>query len=639
MKEGFYISAYVCIDKLQNIENIKLRHDQAIALWKYERKKLSLIRYWELERISGIKHHAKSLFSKKNFYRLLSFLLKEEKLSVKDIVGIFGTKNLEDSAEYREQFNSYNIAFHSIAHLLTSIFYGNSSPFDSQILAMALDAGPDSQFEENAYQKKYYAACVIKNHELEFFSVESPARLWSYSRKKFKMQEGSLMALASASKSFCEVTDSKMAEWLEYKFYDESARINSQNLVEDICKFVDEKFEKLVLDKRFSREENKISIIIKIINLLSKKIVERNIDYALNKYDIDSKETIIGLAGGFALNCPTNSEILNKYNFYDYQIPPCTDDSGIALGIGLSLFYEGLKNNDIKLNISSPYFGSGLEDISIAISKNKKFIKSVRKVNLSYCVDLLINDNILVWINENSEIGPRALGNRSLIASASSKSVKNNLNKLKQREWWRPVAPLVMDEYGAKYFKNYRTSHNMLLNFDVKEEFVNIIPAVVHLDGSARVQSVSEYSNSKLYLMLKEYYEKTQIPILCNTSLNDKGEPIINTVSQAIDFSLSKGLQYICINGEILLELKKETNEKKGRKFLRNEQYFFEYDKKIIETIKKLNPYNLNINELTVYYDNPDIFNNFSLKRKKDIEYIKKVTDEYKKKYKNGLER
>ena len=189
MKSGFYISAFICIDELQNLLDIKLRHDQSIALWEYRDKKLKLIRYWELERISGIKQHPKALFNSKYFMKLLSFLLKDEGLELTDIISIWGIKNLEEDQNYRMQFGK-EFAFHSIAHLLTAIFFNNSNPFSDCILAMALDSGPDSQFEEDAYERKYYSACVIENGNINFFSVESPARLWSYCSKKFDLREG-----------------------------------------------------------------------------------------------------------------------------------------------------------------------------------------------------------------------------------------------------------------------------------------------------------------------------------------------------------------------------------------------------------------------------------------------------------------
>lgn len=135
MEEGFYLSAFVCINEAQNILDIKLRHNQTIALWEYRAKRLKLVRYWELERISGIKEHPKALFNKEAFNNLVSFLLKEENLTIHDIISIWGTKELETDCNYRTQFES-RFAFHSIAHLLTSICFDNQNPFDDCILAM-----------------------------------------------------------------------------------------------------------------------------------------------------------------------------------------------------------------------------------------------------------------------------------------------------------------------------------------------------------------------------------------------------------------------------------------------------------------------------------------------------------------------
>ena len=170
MKEGYYISAFVCVNELQNIMDIKLRHDQTIALWKYENNRIELVRYWELERISGIKMHPKAFYNKVAFFELLEDLLKEEGLKVSDIVSIWGTPEIESNTQYRDWIDK-RFAFHSIAHLLTAICFDNDYPFDSTIFAMALDAGPDSKFEPDAYEKLYYSACIIKDSNISFFPV------------------------------------------------------------------------------------------------------------------------------------------------------------------------------------------------------------------------------------------------------------------------------------------------------------------------------------------------------------------------------------------------------------------------------------------------------------------------------------
>ena len=642
MKEGNYISAFVCIDELQNIMDIKIRHDQTIALWKYKNNEIELIRYWELERISGIKMHPKAFYNKEAFFLLLEDLLKEEGLTLSDIEAIWGTPEIETDISYREWVDD-KFAFHSFAHLLTAVCFENKTPLDSTILAMALDAGPDSKFEPDAYEKLYYSACVIKDGTVEYFSVESPARLWSYSFKKFGLREGTLMALANATNVSCDVDDDTWNRWLSYEFVDESTRDYAQTIVNEIANYVDLYLENnsVEFDDRFSSEDNKLSIIMKIVSELSLRIVYRNIDKAIANYNIIPEETIIALAGGFALNCPTNSAILDKYKFKSFQIPPCATDTGIAMGIGLGGFYKQIFEERVKVNLSSAYYGEGCGDYTVLKEKYPDDIVSIKEVAMSKFAELLNSGEILIWLNGKAEIGPRALGNRSLIGDSRSVSVKDKLNVIKKRQWWRPVAPIIMDEHGKNYFKNYRSTYNMLLNLFTKEEMVDKIPAVVHHDNSARVQSVSFKSNPALYELLSEFNKLTGVPVLCNTSLNDAGEPIINHIDEAIKFAKNKGLKYVCVEGRYLIEMnnEKHTLGKDEAKFdLRSIEYFsVPSHVNIDEIMREKNPHELDLECLTYYFDNPNIFENMSLSSYEDSLKIREKTNAYVGKYKFAL--
>ena len=154
MRAGYYVSAFVCCNELQNLLDIKLRHDQTIALWYFDgNSEAKLVKYWELERISGYKQHAKAFYNKEAFYTLLEQLLAEAELSLKDVNEIWGTKEIETSTRYRDVFDYTGIAYHSIAHLMTAMYYGNKQPLQTDMVLLSLDAGPDSQFEEGAYDK------------------------------------------------------------------------------------------------------------------------------------------------------------------------------------------------------------------------------------------------------------------------------------------------------------------------------------------------------------------------------------------------------------------------------------------------------------------------------------------------------
>ena len=539
-------------------------------------------------------------------------------------------------------FNN-DICFHNIAHLLTAIFYGNKNPFSDNIIALSLDAGPDSMFEENAYEKQYYSGAVVKNGKLEIFSIESPARLWSYPFKKFGLREGTLMALATATN--VEYYNFDYSKYDNISFYNEEARGNSQYIVEDICKEVFSINKEEIgircsaFDDRFSEQDNYISMIMKIISKLSERMVFKQIDNILKKYDMIPEKTIIAIAGGFALNCPTNSAILKKYNFKGYQIPPCASDTGIALGVGLAAFYPLLSTKQCFVDLNSAYYGQYHGGINGIDQKLKRYIESIEEVNLNNIAEDLVN-NVIVWVNGNSEIGPRALGNRSLLGDPRFQEVKDKLNNIKKRQWWRPVAPLILDEYGDEYFIDYCYSPYMLLNLNVKENKRDEVVAILHHDNTARIQSVSSNSNNILYNLMQEFYKITNMPLLCNTSLNDAGEPIINNINEAIEFALQKGLTAIYVDGRYKVNLKL-VSEKLNKGFNMRELSFHSPDMNldIEKFVNDSNPYNLTLEELTYYYDNPNYFKTKKLTNKNDIEYIKQKTNEYLLKYPNGLKR
>ena len=180
----------------------------------------------------------------------------------------------------------------------------------------------------------------------------------------------------------------------------------------------------------------------------------------------------------------------------------------------------------------------------------------------------------------------------------------------------------------------------MLLNFIVKPEKRTLIPAVIHHDGTARVQSVTNGSNHVLYTLLRAFNAKTGIPILCNTSLNDAGEPIINTVEEAIEFALHKGLSTICVNGNTVVKLYIEKSQMNLPYNLRNVDFFSHYaDLDLASYLTKMNPFGLNVEELTLYFDNPNIYSSLSLDNPTHVDILRKDTNDYKIKYKNGLKR
>ena len=397
------------------------------------------------------------------------------------------------------------------------------------------------------------------------------------------------MALASASmsRSFDSYIIPKAIEKL-------GDFLQIHTLIKRICSDImqyskeDEGIKYNFWDSRFTDYENRVSMIMKIVQKMSIDIVDRNIESAIKKYKIKPEETCIALGGGYALNCPNNTYIINKYNFKKQLIVPCVNDGGQAIGIGLNFFYNACPR--ITYSFLNAYLGN--ESIQYDCLYDK-YIESIYNG-----LDLLVEDiqrSPIIWFWGRSESGPRALGNRSLLADPRKLESKNKLNQIKQREWWRPVAPIILKEECSNWFIDGFESRYMLNNFEIKKDKAELVPAIIHLDGTSRVQTV-EKENIYLYQILKLFYKQTGIPILCNTSLNDKGEPIIDTIEQAFNFALRKNIEIVYINGQRYKMY--NFNEYCENKPLKREEQLFLKDDKIFD---KINPYGVTRREYFMY--------------------------------------
>lgn len=260
----------------------------------------------------------------------------------------------------------------------------------------------------------------------------------------------------------------------------------------------------------------------------------------------------ICVAGGSFLNCNTN-ELLIKSGMYEkcYFIPPA-DDSGIPLGCA---WFGSFVKNKIETPPSylSPYLGKKYKDSEIFESIFSFDEISFEKIyDFDKLVDLvsedLKNNKVIGWMQDGSEIGPRALGNRSILASPKNSWVVNYINsEIKKREWYRPFAPSVLYEHQSEIFDLQEYSPYMLVTTKVKNEWKDKIPAVVHFDGTSRIQSVTKENNEKYYKLITKFYEKTNIPVLLNTSFNGPSEPIVESPTDAIKTFLNTGLYSLVI--------------------------------------------------------------------------------------------
>ena len=296
------------------------------------------------------------------------------------------------------------------------------------------------------------------------------------------------------------------------------------------------------------------------------------------------------LAGGVALNCVANGRILNENIFENIWVQPAAGDAGGSLGAALAFWYIEQKNNrkiDVNDSMQGSYLGPEYNDEQIE-KELKKIGANYSKLNDVDLIDKVSDDlassKAIGWFQGRMEFGPRALGSRSILGDPRSSETQKNLNlKVKYRESFRPFAPSVLNEDLSDWFKIKVDSPYMLMVAKVKDdkitqmteeqnklfgiEKLNIkrseIPAVTHLDYSARIQTVRRDSNKRYYDLIKKFKEKTNCPVIVNTSFNVRGEPIVNTPRDAYNCFMGTELDKLVIGNFYLDKSSQDTSLKK----------------------------------------------------------------------------
>ncbi len=264
----------------------------------------------------------------------------------------------------------------------------------------------------------------------------------------------------------------------------------------------------------------------------------------MDEYQIDS----ICLSGGVALNCVMTGKMKEWFpTIKNIYIPAVPYDAGLAIGC-VQYLYHQLMDNPIDTNDlqNSPYLGIdySLETIQETIEKYSDKVQSKHITNIEVC-NLLQEQNIISVFNGKSESGRRALGNRSILADPRNISIRDVVNhKTKHRQWFRPFAPSILEEKTSEWFVSDVFSPYMSFALQFKEEKKSLVPAVVHKDGTGRLQTVSKKLNPNYHELISEWETQTGIPILLNTSFNDK-EPIVETPEDAIKCFLKTKIDYL----------------------------------------------------------------------------------------------
>jgi len=306
----------------------------------------------------------------------------------------------------------------------------------------------------------------------------------------------------------------------------------------------DAKAEQIHYDIGASAQKVLEDIMLKMVNHVHKKTGMKN----------------LCLGGGVALNGVANYRILKEGPFESVHIPPSPGDGGSAIGCAQYLYYIHKKQRRIivqdhaKRIQENVYVGpsfSNDEIKSFLEENNIDYEYLAREQLLQTTAKLISEQNIVGWYQGKIEWGPRALGNRSILADPRDSKMKDVLNeKIKHRELFRPFAPSILEEYVSEYFDLNIPSPYMLFVAKVKKP--DKIPAVTHVDGTGRLQTVSREANPLYYDLINDFYKITGVPVVVNTSMNVRGEPIVNTPEQAYAMIIKTEMDYIMMGNYMI---------------------------------------------------------------------------------------
>ena len=265
-----------------------------------------------------------------------------------------------------------------------------------------------------------------------------------------------------------------------------------------------------------------------------------------------TKSKNLCMAGGVALNCVSNYEIMNSGLFGSIYVQPAAHDAGTALGAAYYIWNEQL-GNPKKMVMRDAYWGPGYTDkeVETALKRAKVSYKKLRNIEKTTAKHIA-NGKIVGWFQGRLEWGPRALGNRSLTVDPRKGNMKEILNvRIKRRELFRPFAPSVLEADAAKWFEIPKveslSKEFMEFTFPVKENKQKLIPAVTHVDGTSRIQIVAKKTNPKYHKLISEFKKITGVPMILNTSFNDN-EPIVCSPTHAIKTFQRTKMDYLAIH-------------------------------------------------------------------------------------------
>lgn len=330
----------------------------------------------------------------------------------------------------------------------------------------------------------------------------------------------------------------------------------------DDLRMINRRFENLFGQP--ARTENQpIDAFFKDVAASIQAVLEDGLVILLNYVHRQTGATQLVYGGGVALNCVANAQLVARTGFDQVFIHSASGDSGCAMG---AAFWAVMQRNEIEdtAAINVEFTGPCYTAKAIKEALREKGITAFHELEWEQLTQIvareLVENKVVGWFQGNMEFGPRALGNRSILANATHPDMKSVLNqKIKKREGFRPFAPVVLSEHFQEYFEDRGNDYSRMLYVTQGTEKANEIPACIHNDGSARVQRLEPGFNDPLRSLLEKYHDLTGVPVLINTSFNERGEPMVCSPQDALQCFFNTAID-VLVMGDFLV-YKSETTD------------------------------------------------------------------------------
>jgi len=510
-----------------------LTHDSGVCLYEDGQIRYAL----EEERLSKIKHHPGIEVEGKPPALSLDWILKESNLKIGDIdkfvhVGWEGDNFMKLDiirSRYREFARSLDpsgdktsFVSHHKAHAASAYY---ASGFEDA-LVLAIDGAGDWT-ATSLYLGEDRNLTKIDEYPLD----QSLGFMYSRAAKllrlgDFGFSEGKMTALAAYGKQI-----ENFPQIIRF----ENGRYSLSKEYYETFKKYERTFGELTQEQKDFAYVVQTFLEDTVINVLSA---------AHNKYG----KTRVALGGGVALNCKMNGKISALPWVEDMFIQPGANDCGLCLG---AAYLGAIETNDPITQMKTPYLGQNLNRKEVAEYITRNGLRGEKLANPELtAAELISQGNSVAWMQGRSEFGPRALGHRSLLGDPRSIDIKDKLNVIKQREYWRPVAPAIIDS-DKQYCDIVKATEFMTKAIPMNDLAVKEIPGALHVDRTARVQVVRDI-NDTFYKVIKNFENITGVPAVLNTSLNSRGEPICTTIDDGVKFFFTTPTDYLIIENWLI---------------------------------------------------------------------------------------